>query len=117
MIPNAAIWDYNTALVDLPEDSIDKAFDELFQINVKGYILAVKACLPALVASRGSVICTISNAGFTPMAVVLFTRQRSTQWWGWCASWHSSWRHTSGSMVWGWRYQYGFERTLLVGNE
>lgn len=66
LIPNAAIWDYNTALVDLPEDSIDKAFDEVFQINVKGYILAVKACLPALVASRGSVICTISNAGFYP---------------------------------------------------
>nr|CAB99200.1 cis-2,3-dihydroxy-2,3-dihydroalkylbenzene dehydrogenase EbdB [Pseudomonas putida] len=66
LIPNAGIWDYNTQLVDLPEDSIDTAFDELFQINVKGYIHAVKACLPALVASRGSVICTISNAGFYP---------------------------------------------------
>ncbi|SBW84770.1 Cis-2,3-dihydroxy-2,3-dihydroisopropylbenzene dehydrogenase [Pseudomonas veronii 1YdBTEX2] len=59
LIPNAGIWDYNTSLVDLPEDSIDAAFDEVFQINVKGYIHAVKACLPALVASRGSVICTI----------------------------------------------------------
>nr|AAC03440.1 cis-2,3-dihydroxy-2,3-dihydroisopropylbenzene dehydrogenase [Pseudomonas putida] len=66
LIPNAGIWDYNTSLVDLPEDSIDAAFDEVFQINVKGYIHAVKACLPALVASRGSVICTISNAGFYP---------------------------------------------------
>ncbi|GAB3317850.1 MAG: cis-2,3-dihydrobiphenyl-2,3-diol dehydrogenase [Pseudomonadota bacterium] len=66
LIPNAGIWDYNMSLVDLPEDNIDKAFDELFQINVKGYILAVKACLPALVASRGSIICTISNAGFYP---------------------------------------------------
>jgi len=66
LIPNAGIWDYNMPLVDLPEDNIDKAFDELFQINVKGYILAVKACLRALVASRGSIICTISNAGFYP---------------------------------------------------
>lgn len=66
LIPNAGIWDYNMSLVDLPEDNIDKAFDELFQINVKGYILAAKACLPALVASRGSIICTISNAGFYP---------------------------------------------------
>ncbi|NVD37093.1 cis-2,3-dihydrobiphenyl-2,3-diol dehydrogenase [Marinobacter lutaoensis] len=66
LIPNAGIWDYNMPLVDLPEDNIDKAFDELFQINVKGYILAAKACLPALVASRGSIICTISNAGFYP---------------------------------------------------
>jgi cis-2,3-dihydrobiphenyl-2,3-diol dehydrogenase len=66
LIPNAGIWDYNMSLVDLPEDRIDAAFDEVFHINVKGYIHAVKACLPALVASRGSVICTISNAGFYP---------------------------------------------------
>jgi len=66
VIPNAGIWDYNTSLVDLPEERIDSAFDELFQINVKGYIYAVKACMHALVASRGNVICTVSNAGFYP---------------------------------------------------
>lgn len=66
LIPNAGIWDYSTALVDLPEESLDAAFDEVFHINVKGYIHAVKACLPALVASRGNVIFTISNAGFYP---------------------------------------------------
>nr|P08694.2 RecName: Full=Cis-2,3-dihydrobiphenyl-2,3-diol dehydrogenase; AltName: Full=2,3-dihydro-2,3-dihydroxybiphenyl dehydrogenase; AltName: Full=2,3-dihydroxy-4-phenylhexa-4,6-diene dehydrogenase; AltName: Full=Biphenyl-2,3-dihydro-2,3-diol dehydrogenase; AltName: Full=Biphenyl-cis-diol dehydrogenase [Pseudomonas furukawaii] len=65
LIPNAGIWDYSTALVDLPEESLDAAFDEVFHINVKGYIHAVKA-LPALVASRGNVIFTISNAGFYP---------------------------------------------------
>lgn len=66
LIANAGIWDYSMSLVDIPEDKIDAAFDELFHINVKGYLLAVKACLPALVASRGSVIFTISNAGFYP---------------------------------------------------
>nr|ART38396.1 G448 [uncultured bacterium] len=66
LIPNAGIWDYSTALIDLPEESLDAAFDEVFHINVKGYIHAVKACLPALVASRGNVIFTISNAGFYP---------------------------------------------------
>jgi cis-2,3-dihydrobiphenyl-2,3-diol dehydrogenase len=64
LIPNAAIWDYSTALVDIPEDRIDQAFDEMFHVNVKGYLLAVKAALPALVASRGSVILTISTSGF-----------------------------------------------------
>jgi cis-2,3-dihydrobiphenyl-2,3-diol dehydrogenase len=64
LIPNAGIWDYNTQLVDLPDDRIDEAFDELFHINVKGYMHSVKACLPALVASRGSVTFSISNAGF-----------------------------------------------------
>lgn len=66
LINNAGIWDYGTALVDLPEDRIDSAFEEMFQINVKGYLLAAKACLPALVQSRGSMIFTISNAGFYP---------------------------------------------------
>lgn len=66
LIPNAGIWDYSTPLVDLPEENLDAAFDEIFHINVKGYIHAVKACLPALVASRGNVIFTISNAGFYP---------------------------------------------------
>lgn len=64
VIPNAGVWDYSMPLVDIPDDRIDAAFDEVFQINVKGYLLAIKACLPALVASRGSVIFTISNAGF-----------------------------------------------------
>lgn len=65
-VGNAGIWDYSVALVDLPSDKIDAAFDELFQVNVKGYMLIAKAALPALVRSEGSLIFTISNAGFYP---------------------------------------------------
>ena len=63
-IGNAGIWDYSCDLVALQADRIDRAFDEIFHINVKGYLLLAKAALPALVASRGSMIFTISNAGF-----------------------------------------------------
>lgn len=66
LIPNAGIWDYGTSLVDLPDDCIDDAFDEMFQVNVKGYILAAKACLPELVKSNGTIIFTASNAAFYP---------------------------------------------------
>ncbi len=66
LVGNAGIWDYGCALVDLPENAIDAAFDELIGINVKGYLFAAKAALPALVASRGSMIFTVSNAGFYP---------------------------------------------------
>lgn len=66
LVANAGIWDYGRALVDLPEDRIDEAFDELIGINVKGYLLAAKAAQSALVASRGSMIFTVSNAGFYP---------------------------------------------------
>jgi cis-2,3-dihydrobiphenyl-2,3-diol dehydrogenase len=66
LVGNAGIWDYGRALADLPEDRIDAAFDELIGINVKGYLLAAKAALPALVAACGSMIFTVSNAGFYP---------------------------------------------------
>jgi cis-2,3-dihydrobiphenyl-2,3-diol dehydrogenase len=65
-IGNAGVWDYSMALVDLPADAVDAAFDELFHINVKGYLLLAKAAAPALVRSDGSLLFTISNAGFYP---------------------------------------------------
>jgi cis-2,3-dihydrobiphenyl-2,3-diol dehydrogenase len=65
-IGNAGVWDYSMSLVDLPADAIDAAFDELFHINVKGYLLLARAAVPALVRSKGSLLFTISNAGFYP---------------------------------------------------
>lgn len=63
-VGNAGIYDGSVALVDLPEDRMDQAFDEVFSINVKGYLLGAKAALPHLVRSRGSMIFTVSNSGF-----------------------------------------------------
>ncbi|WP_230290963.1 cis-2,3-dihydrobiphenyl-2,3-diol dehydrogenase [Croceicoccus sp. Ery5] len=64
LVGNAGVWDYITPLVDIPDDQIEDAFDEMFAINVKGYLLAAKAALPALYKSRGRVILTASNAAF-----------------------------------------------------
>ncbi|HZZ89777.1 MAG TPA: 3-(cis-5,6-dihydroxycyclohexa-1,3-dien-1-yl)propanoate dehydrogenase [Caulobacteraceae bacterium] len=65
-IGNAGLWDYSVSLDDLPADRIDAAFDELFHVNVKGYLHLAKAALPALVRSQGALIFTVSNAGFDP---------------------------------------------------
>src|SRR5580704_141980 len=65
-IGNAGIWDYSTSLDALPPERIDAAFDEVFHINVKGYLNLAKAALPALVRSAGALIFTVSNAGFDP---------------------------------------------------
>jgi cis-2,3-dihydrobiphenyl-2,3-diol dehydrogenase len=65
-IGNAGIWDYSTTLDALPAERIDAAFDELFHVNVKGYLNLAKAALPALVRSSGALIFTVSNAGFDP---------------------------------------------------
>lgn len=66
LVGNAGVWDYLTQLVDIPDDLISEAFEEMFEVNVKGYILAAKAALPALYKSKGSAIFTVSNAGFYP---------------------------------------------------
>ncbi len=66
VIGNAGIWDYSTAIDDVPVEAIDPTFDELFQINVKGCIHLAKAALPSLAKSKGSLIFTVSNAGFAP---------------------------------------------------
>jgi cis-2,3-dihydrobiphenyl-2,3-diol dehydrogenase len=65
-VGNAGIWDFGRSLVDLPPDKIDAAFDEVIGVNVKGYLLGAKAALPALASSGGTMIFTVSNAGFYP---------------------------------------------------
>jgi cis-2,3-dihydrobiphenyl-2,3-diol dehydrogenase len=64
VIPNAAIWDHSVGLVDIAEDQFEQVFDEMFAVNVRGYLYAVKAALKPLVAGRGSVIFSISTSGF-----------------------------------------------------
>ncbi len=66
VIGNAGIWDYNMTLVDMPEDKLAASFHELFDINVLGYMMLSKAALKPLVASKGSMLFTVSNAGFWP---------------------------------------------------
>ena len=65
-IGNAGVWDYSVSLDALPVERIDAAFDEMFHVNVKGYLNLAKAALPALARSSGAVIFTVSNAGFDP---------------------------------------------------
>jgi len=66
VIGNAGIWDFSTSLVRLPEENLDQAFDDLFHTNVKGYLYLAKAALKPLTESGGSMIFTVSNAGFYP---------------------------------------------------
>lgn len=65
-IGNAAIWDHASSLVDLSPEQLGTGFEELFSINVKGYLLGAKAAAQALIASEGSMIFTLSNSSFYP---------------------------------------------------
>lgn len=65
-IGNAGVWDWKASLLELPEDVWPSAFDELFRINVLGAVLGAKAAARELIRRSGSMIFTVSNAGFYP---------------------------------------------------
>jgi NAD(P)-dependent dehydrogenase (short-subunit alcohol dehydrogenase family) len=60
------VFDFYRGLGELDADRIDEAFDEMFAVNVKSQIHAVKAALPALRESRGSVVLTESTSAYYP---------------------------------------------------
>jgi NAD(P)-dependent dehydrogenase (short-subunit alcohol dehydrogenase family) len=61
------VFDFYRGLGELDADVIDEAFDEMFAVNVKSHLHAVKAALPALRASgNGSVILPESTSAYYP---------------------------------------------------
>ncbi|MFI1353060.1 3-(cis-5,6-dihydroxycyclohexa-1,3-dien-1-yl)propanoate dehydrogenase [Streptomyces sp. NPDC020898] len=64
LVANAGVWDYQRQLTRLGAEELDSAFDEVFSINVKGYLLAAEASWRELVKTRGSIVMTLSNASF-----------------------------------------------------
>ncbi|RNM12101.1 SDR family NAD(P)-dependent oxidoreductase [Nocardioides pocheonensis] len=62
LVPNAGMWDFQRQLTKLTGTELSETFDELFSVNVKGYLLACHAAWPELVKSRGSIVMTLSNA-------------------------------------------------------
>ena len=65
-VGNAGLWDFSRSLEALPEAAIPDAFDEIFHLNVLAYLLGAKAAVPRLKETKGSIIFTVSNAGFWP---------------------------------------------------
>jgi 2,3-dihydroxy-2,3-dihydrophenylpropionate dehydrogenase len=64
LVANAGVWDYQRPLTRLTGSQLSDAFDEVFAINVRGYLLAAEAAWPELVKTRGSIVMTLSNASF-----------------------------------------------------
>lgn len=66
LVANVGIHDGFVPLVELPADRLSAAFDEVFAVNVKAYLLAAKAAVGELAAQSGTMIFTVSNAGLYP---------------------------------------------------
>ncbi|MEU4169238.1 3-(cis-5,6-dihydroxycyclohexa-1,3-dien-1-yl)propanoate dehydrogenase [Streptomyces sp. NPDC026665] len=66
LVANAGVWDFGRGLTDSAPEELAQGFDELFAVNVKGYLLGARAAAEALKDSEGSMIFTLSNASFFP---------------------------------------------------
>ncbi|MYM26248.1 3-(cis-5,6-dihydroxycyclohexa-1,3-dien-1-yl)propanoate dehydrogenase [Duganella sp. FT135W] len=64
LVGNAGVWDFFSSLVKTEPDALAASFDEIFDVNVKGYLLAARAAAAELRKSNGSMIFTLSNASF-----------------------------------------------------
>lgn len=64
LVGNAGVWDFFARLEKMSLEELDRSFDEIFGVNVKGYVLAARAAAAALRASGGSMIFTLSNSAF-----------------------------------------------------
>jgi NAD(P)-dependent dehydrogenase (short-subunit alcohol dehydrogenase family) len=65
-VANAGIYDNNMTLRDVPAEVLGRAFDEIFGINVKGYLFGIKAVLRELDRNHGNVILTASISSLVP---------------------------------------------------
>lgn len=63
LVANAGIYDNRKKLTSFSADELALAFDELFAINVKGYLLAAHAAADALARNQGTIIFTSSVSG------------------------------------------------------
>lgn len=64
LVANAGIWDFFSRLEKIEPAALERSFDEIFGVNIKGYVLAARAAAEALRASKGSMIFTLSNSSF-----------------------------------------------------
>ena len=62
-VGNAGLSDGFKGLAELSESTVGSAFDEIFAVNVKGYLLGAKAAFQELRKRRGCMIFTASIAG------------------------------------------------------
>ncbi|MFF7157494.1 3-(cis-5,6-dihydroxycyclohexa-1,3-dien-1-yl)propanoate dehydrogenase [Streptomyces sp. NPDC008139] len=76
-VGNAGLWDFGRAALDMSMAELESGYEELFGVNVKGYLLGARAAAQALAERRGSMIFTLSNAALYPRGGgVLYTASK-----------------------------------------
>lgn len=66
VVPNAGLWDFQRSVTATSPEQLATMSEEIFAVNVTGYLLTVAASWRELVRSSGNVVMTLSNASFHP---------------------------------------------------
>ena len=62
LVANAGVWDFKVRLEDMTAEQLEDSFNEIYGVNVKGFVMAAAAAAASLRASKGSMIFTLSNS-------------------------------------------------------
>src|SRR5262249_15646161 len=63
-VGNAGIHDGRRKLEGLSDEELENGFDEVFGVNIKGYLLGAKAALAELKKTKGRMVFTLSTSSF-----------------------------------------------------
>jgi len=66
LVTFVGVFDNYTHLIDIPEDRFEDAFLEIYGVNVKSVLLAVRAAEKELRQTKGSIVVTGSSSSFYP---------------------------------------------------
>lgn len=64
LIGMQGIFDGNVPVAGIEPEALDRLFDELFRVNVKGHLLAARIFRPLLEEAGGSIVLTSSTAAY-----------------------------------------------------
>jgi NAD(P)-dependent dehydrogenase (short-subunit alcohol dehydrogenase family) len=65
-VGNAGVFDGFKSLANISTGEIAAAYEQVFDVNVKGYLLGAKAAMPELLKTHGNMVFTASIAGLRP---------------------------------------------------
>jgi NAD(P)-dependent dehydrogenase (short-subunit alcohol dehydrogenase family) len=66
LVSCVGVFDFYTGLAGIDPGRLDEAFDEMYAVNVKAQMHAVRAAMPHLQAAKGNVVLTESTSAYYP---------------------------------------------------
>lgn len=63
-VGNAGIHDGRRSLEGLSDEELEKGYEEVLGVNLKGYLFGAKAAVPELRKTRGNMVFTLSTSSF-----------------------------------------------------